>query len=77
MVFTTFQYSSPGSDWYLLTTPSEYAMSGLVHVMAYMMDPTAEAYGILLIHSLSSGVVTQSFLEREILMRDKQEYESN
>ena len=66
MALTTFQWFSSRSDWYLLTTLSEYAISGLVHVMTYMIDPTAEAYGTLLIHYLSSGVVGQSFLEREI-----------
>ena len=66
MVFTNFQCASPGSDWYLLTTPSECATFGLVHVIAYMIEPTAKAYGILLMCSLSLGVVAQSFLEREI-----------
>ena len=66
MALTTFQWFSLGSDWYLLATPSEYATSGHVHVMAYMIVPTIEAYGTLLIRSLSLGVVGQSFLEREI-----------
>ena len=32
------------------------ATSGLVHIMVYMMDPIAEAYGILLILLRSSDV---------------------
>ena len=31
MVFTTFQNVILGSDWYPLTTPSEYTMSSLIH----------------------------------------------
>ena len=49
MALTTFQWFSPGSDWYLLTTLSEYTTSGLVHVMVYMIDPMVEAYWTLLI----------------------------
>ena len=64
MVFITFQYASLRSDWYLLTTLSEYVISGLVHSIAYMIELTVKVYGNLLMHSLSSEVVAQSFLER-------------
>ena len=65
MVFTTFQWFSPGSDWYLLTTPSEYAMSDHIHVMAYIIDFTIEAYEILLIHSLSLEELSNNHSSRE------------
>ena len=64
MALTTFQWFSSESDWYLLTTPSEYATSDLVHVMACMIDPTTEAYGTLFMHSLFRSC-------RTILLREK------
>ena len=56
MVLMAIQYSSPGLDWYLLVQLRANETSGLVHNMAYMMDPIAEAYGISLILFSSSGV---------------------
>ena len=44
-------------DWYLFTIPSKYTISGFIHVMAYMIDLTVEAYRTLLIHCLSYRVI--------------------
>ena len=40
----------------MLVILSAYATSSLVHSIAYMIDPIVEAYGILLMLSLSSFV---------------------
>src|SRR3954468_13641301 len=56
MFFTAVQCSTPGSLWYLLVKLSSLDTSGLVHIMAYMIEPMAEAYGTLLIVSLSFTV---------------------
>src|SRR3954470_9815636 len=56
MFFTAVQCSTPGSLWYLLVKLRALDTSGLVHSMAYMIEPMAEAYGTLLIVSLSFTV---------------------
>src|SRR4051812_25849366 len=54
---TAIQSSEPGLDWYLLVKLIACATSGLIHSMTYIIDPMAEAYGILSIISLASLVV--------------------
>ena len=39
----------PGSLWYLLVTLKAKDTSGLVHIMAYMIEPIVEAYGTSLV----------------------------
>ena len=41
-------------------------MSGLVHYIAYMIDPIAEAYGVILMLVLSSYVFGHMDFERVI-----------
>ncbi|KAK4566651.1 hypothetical protein RGQ29_002779 [Quercus rubra] len=53
---TASQCCFPGLLMNQLTTPTACAMSGLVHTIAYIKLPIAEAYGTLLIWSLSSSV---------------------
>ena len=42
------------------------AISGLVRSMSYMIDPIAEAYGIIFMFALSSRVFGDILLERDI-----------
>jgi hypothetical protein len=56
MFFTTVQWLSPRSDWYLLIALRAYETYGCVLIIAYMIDPIAEAYGTLLMWSSSSIV---------------------
>ena len=43
MFLTTVQWALPGFPWYLLTMLKAKATTGLVHVIAYMIEQTAEA----------------------------------
>ena len=43
-----------------------YDTSGLVHNIAYMIDPIVEAYGFILMHVLSSCVFGHMDIERVI-----------
>ena len=55
-IIDAVQCSLPGLLWYLPTKLTPRFTSGLVHSMAYIIDPMAEAYGILLILLRSSDV---------------------
>ena len=42
--------------WYMLVTLRAYDTLGLVHYIANMIDPIAEAYEVILMHVFSSCV---------------------
>ena len=64
MFFTAIQCLSLGLGWYLLHMLKAYATLGLIHNMAYMIEPMDEAYGARLILSLSFCVFGHIALER-------------
>jgi len=45
ILFVVFQCSQPGFAMYRLAAPIACTMSGLVHIMANIKLPTADAYG--------------------------------
>ncbi|KAL9388103.1 hypothetical protein Peur_018867 [Populus x canadensis] len=57
ILLIVFQCSLPGFAMYRLTAPTACAMSGLVHIMANIKLPTADAYGTRDISILSASLL--------------------
>ncbi|KAE8685516.1 F-box/kelch-repeat protein SKIP30-like isoform X2 [Hibiscus syriacus] len=57
ILFTIFQCSLPGFAMCRLTTPTAWAMSGLVHIIENIKLPTADAYNTRDISILSSSLL--------------------
>ena len=57
ILFTAVQCSSLGFAMYRLTVHTACAMSGLVHIIANIKLPTADAYGTRDISFLSASLI--------------------